>query len=78
MRKSTLYVEKFILYKAKNKLDMSSLHSMILHYLTYACEIWGNTYESRLTQIINIQKRAVRIVDTVNYGDHSEPIFHKF
>ena len=71
-----------ILYKAKNKLDRSSLHtlycSMILSYLTYACEIWGNTYESRLTKIINIQKRAVRIVDKVNYRDHSEPIFHKF
>ena len=56
--------------KLKNKLDRSSLHtlycSMILPYLTYACEIWGNTYESRLTQIINIQKRAVRIVDKVN------------
>ena len=68
--------------KLEIKLDRSSLHtlycSMILPYLTYVCDIWGNTYESRLTKIINIQKRAVRIVDKLNYRDHSEPIFHKF
>ena len=41
-----------ILYLVKNILNQKSLFtiycSLVLPYLNYACEIWGNTYASRI------------------------------
>ena len=41
-----------ILYKAKNDLNYNSLYmlynTLILPYLTYCVEVWGNTYQSNL------------------------------
>ena len=31
-------------------------------HLTYCCSIWGNTYKSRLSEVIKLQKKALRIV----------------
>ena len=52
--------------------------TLILPYLNYACEIWGNTFETRLNKVVILQKRAIRLVENVNYRDHTEPIFHKY
>ncbi len=44
-----------ILYKVKHVLNSKSLYSLyctlILPYLGYACEIWGNTYKSRWNKV---------------------------
>jgi len=51
---------------------------MILPYLNYACEIWGNTFETRLKNLVVLQKRAIRLIDKANYREHSEPLFAKY
>ncbi len=50
-----------ILYRVKHVLNSHSMHTLyctlILPYLNYACEIWGNTFETRLTRIVHLQKK---------------------
>ena len=53
-------------------------NSSILPYLTYCIEIWGNTYESRIRDLVLLQKRAIRIIDNVGYRDHTSTIFKKY
>ncbi len=71
-----------ILYKVKHILNSSSLYtlycSLVLPYLNYACEIWGNTYQSRVNNVFLLQKRAIRNVAKVHYRDHTNPLFVKF
>ena len=49
------------IYKVKYLLNSEYLYtlycSLVLPYLNYACEIWGNNYESRLNGIIILQKK---------------------
>ena len=71
-----------ILNKVKLVLDSSAPHTLyctlILPYLNYTSEIWGNTYDSKLSKVIQMQKRAVRIVDKAHYREHTNPIFLKY
>lgn len=71
-----------ILYKVKHILNSDSLYtlycSLILPYFNYACEIWGNTFESRVRKLMVLQKRAIRVVDKAQYRDHTDPIFKKY
>ena len=68
-----------IMYKVKNVLDTSALltlyNSLILPYLTYCVEAWGNTYPTNLLCIKKLQKRAVRIIGNLSYCGHTNPIF---
>ena len=60
-----------ILHKTKHILDQRSLHmlysSLITPYLTYCAELWGNTYKTNTNCIVLLQKRAIRIVNGVDY-----------
>ena len=49
--------------------------SLILPYLSYACEIWGNTYKSPLNTLMLLQKKAIRNVAKASYLDHTHPLF---
>ena len=68
-----------ILYKLKYLLESNTLlvmyNTLILPYLMYCCEIWGNTYKSRLSNIMLLQKKAIRVVAKVNYFCKSKPLF---
>lgn len=68
-----------ILCKARKLLNVSTLvniyNSFIYPYITYGIEVWGSAAESNLKPIINLQKRAVRIVVSARYRDHTAPIF---
>ena len=54
-----------VMYRVKHLLNSSALSSLyctlIMPYLNYCCEIWGNTYNSRIHHLHIIQKRAIRI-----------------
>jgi hypothetical protein len=69
----------YVLYRAKLFFTKDSLYSiyctLILPYLMYCCEIWGNNYKQRLQCLYVLQKRAIRIVGNVGYRDHSAPVF---
>ena len=49
--------------------------SMVLPYLCYCTEIWGNTYISNLQPLVVLQKRAIRIVSNVGYQEHTNSLF---
>ncbi len=55
-----------IMGKSKFILDQKSSYilycSLVLPYLNYCVEVWGNTYKSNLQPLSALQKRAIRIV----------------
>ena len=50
-----------ILYRVKAKLNKSALYTLycalVLPYLDYCCEIWGNTFKTKLNKVTKLQKR---------------------
>jgi len=49
--------------------------TMIQPYLLYCIMAWGGAYKSNLTGIINLQKRAVRLITNTEYRAHTSPLF---
>ena len=70
------------MYRIKDKVNSNTLltiyNTLILPHLSYCCEIWANTYNSRIKELILLQKRAVRLIDKVGYRDSTSPIFKKY
>ena len=68
-----------ILAKIKYILNPKALHTLyctlILPYLNYCVEVWGNTYKSSLKKICTLQKRAIRIIHNVGYLEHTNSLF---
>ena len=52
-----------VLYKRKDFLDIQALRtlyqSLVEPYMSYCCEIWGNTYPSRLRKLSLLQKKKL-------------------
>ncbi len=61
--------------KSRHTLDHKTLHilycSLVLPCLNYCVEVWGNTYNSSLYILHILQKKAIRIVHNVGYGEHT-------
>jgi hypothetical protein len=53
-------------------------NSLVLPHLNYCCLIWGINYQSQLSKIVTLQKRAVRLIEHVYPPHSSEPIFKKY
>ena len=73
------------MYRIIDKVNSNTLltiyNTLILpHLFSYCCEIWANTYmyNSRINELILLQKRAVRLLDKVGYRDSTSPIFKKY
>ena len=70
-----------VLSKAKHILDHKSLYilycSLILPYLQYCAEVWGNTYTCTIQSLSILQKRAIRIIHNTGYRDHTNSLFLK-
>ena len=54
---------------------MSLYYSFIYPYLYYCNIIWGHAAKCHLLKLLNIQKRAVRIILNKGYRNHSLPLF---
>ena len=71
----------FILNKVKYVLDCKTMRmlycSLILPYLCYCAEVWGNTYMSNIMPLFLLQKRAIRIIHKVKFGEHTNSLFIK-
>lgn len=52
-------------------------NSLILPYLTYCVEVWGNSYKSNTELIYKLQKKAIRFVHNVGYKEYTNPLFLK-
>ena len=83
--KSKLSKTLSIIYKASKLINyegMLTLYcSLFLPYLTYSCEIWGNTYATNVNCMI--QKKLVRIIHHEGTLAHTNCLFkqmhsHKF
>ena len=70
-----------IINKVKNMLNRQTLNTLystlISPYLYYCCEIWGNTFKTRIKSLIILQKRALRVINKVGFTDHALPLFKK-
>ncbi len=70
-----------ILRKTRHILNLRSLYllycTLLLPYLTYCVETWGNTYKSNLNPLIVMQKKAIRTVHNVRYTHHTNKLFFK-
>lgn len=41
--------------------------SLVLPYITYCVEVWGNTHKTKIHPIFLLQKKAIRIVNQKDY-----------
>lgn len=70
-----------IMNRVKHVLDYHALHtlycSLILPYLTYCVEVWGNNYKTSIQSLFHLQKKVIRIIHKAGYLDHTNPLFLK-
>ena len=70
-----------ILYKMRDLLNYHALYivycSIVVPYLTYCLEIWGNAYQTYTHPIIILQKRAVRVITKSKHREPSNGLFIK-
>ena len=60
-----------------NKDILFSVYCGIFHsHLAYICLVWGRA-KFTLNRIILLQKRAIRILHSAAYRDHTCPLFHR-
>ena len=48
-------------------------YTLVYPYLIYGCFLWGNTYDSPLSQLIQLQNKVVRIMNDVPLRDSIAP-----
>ena len=70
-----------VMNRVKHVLTSSALYSLyctlVMPYLTYCCEVWGNNYKTRIQSLFILQKRAIRICLNTNYKCHTKPLFYE-
>ena len=49
--------------------------SLVVPYMSYCVEVWGNVYKTNLDTIIKLQKRAIRIINKKSYLEPTNPLF---
>lgn len=68
-----------IMSKTKYILDSKALNilyqSLIVPYMTYCVEIWGNTNKTIVKPIVILQKRAIRIINKTDYYHPTNKLF---
>ena len=70
-----------ILFRIKDYLPTEGLisiyYSIIYPYLIYCNLVWGNTYETILNHIFILQKRALRLINKVEFRAHTNDLFYE-
>ena len=71
-----------VMNRVKHLLNSHALYSLytnlIIPYMNYCCEFWGNNYKSRIQPLYMLQKKAIRIYKHEGYLSHTRPIFYFF
>ena len=52
-------------------------NALILPFLNYCLQVWGNSYPSNLLRLVTLQKKIVRIIDHAAFLEHTSPLFKK-
>ena len=70
------------MYRASKYFDKHTLlmlyYSLIMPYLLYCIEIWGNSYKTHLKPLQVLQKKAVRVVAGASDLPHTNNFFLDF
>ena len=68
-----------ILFRSKEILNQKSLYllycSLIIPYMTYCVELWGNTYKTNVNPIFILQKRVIRIIKRAEFREPTNALF---
>lgn len=51
--------------------------TLLLPYMRNCVEVWENTYRTNTQTISLIQKKAIRLINNAEYGDHTNVLFIK-
>ena len=57
---------------------LTSLNYSLHPYLTFACSPWGNNYNARLSQIVNLQNKAIRVINDVPLMESVTPQYVRY
>ena len=70
-----------LLYKFRNSLNLDAklnfYYSLIYPLINYNIIVWGGTYSTHLQNLINLQKRSIRIISNAPYDAHTDPLFYR-
>ena len=68
-----------VVYKMRLLLDRNALtclyNALVLPHYSYCCDEWANNYKTRLTKLITMQKRVIRIIMKVDKYAHTDKLF---
>ena len=71
-----------VIYKVKDILNVNSLkhlyNALVLPYLFYCCEVWGNASKYLIERVVSLQKRAIRVISKSEFRAHTLPLFSKY
>ena len=66
-----------VMKRSSHILNQSALlilyNSLVMSHLNYCLEIWGNCYKTNLLPLVNLQKKAVRIIYEAPWQDETNP-----
>ena len=69
----------YIINRVKHLLSIKHLttlyYSLVHPHLQYGITLWGGSHSSYVNKLITLQKKAIRLVNKVNYNDHTNPLF---
>lgn len=57
------------------KTMLTLYNSLIFPYFIYCIEVWGNAAHKYLWLLLKLQKRCVRIIKSVGWREHTNPLF---
>ena len=73
-----------VINRVKHVLTSSALYSLyctlVMAYLTYCCEVWGNNYKTRIQSLFILQIISILsiiICLNTNYKCHTKPLFYQ-
>ena len=70
-----------IIEQVKHFLPIKSLHTLyfafIQPHISYGILAWGNAYSTICQKTILLQKRALRLINNVQYNSHTDPLFKR-
>ena len=66
-------IKEFVLYSTMTTL----YNSLIYPYLIYCNLVWGGTFQTNLSSLVILQKKAIRIIHSKPYGSHTKPLFYE-
>ena len=70
-----------ILSRLKHSLSKDILKiiydALILPHIQYAILAWGNVKNKKMSHLLKLQKKAVRLISKGKYNCHTEPLFRK-